>query len=139
MSNTILSSTQNLVHSSLNKDALTNYLSNNGKSTAADFFSEEADDIQTLSQNKYIDNELDNSNLGKSLDSLVSNGILTSGQEDSIKDVFKQQYMAAQGCSGYNYNNSISTNPLDALVQDGTITEDQEAAIVTTLKSNSND
>ncbi|PJI08739.1 MULTISPECIES: hypothetical protein [Clostridium] len=139
MSSTILSSTQNLIHSSLNKDALTNYLSDSGKSTAADFFSEEADDIQTLSQNKYAENKLNNSSLGKSLDSLVSNGVLTSEQESSIKDVFTQQYIAAQSYSGYNYSNPATANPLSALVQNGTITEDQEAAIITSLKSNSND
>lgn len=135
--NKILSSTQKFVNNYVGQTDLTNYLSdakNNKKSNVADFFSNEANDIQSFSQDQAYSNQIDNSKFGKSLDTLVSTGALTKDQEDNIKDAFKQS-MQGTYSNGYSAN---TTNPLDSLVSSGTITEEQKAIIQNTFKSNFN-
>lgn len=132
----ILSSEQNFVNNYLKQANLTDYLSDSKsgkKSEVSDFFSNEADDIQSFSQDRAYDNQFENSKFSKSLDTLVSDGTLTKEQEDGIKDVFKQAMQGAS--SGYSAN---TTNPLDYLVSSGTITSDQKDAIQNVFKANYN-
>jgi competence protein ComGC len=69
------------------------------------------------------------------LESLVSDGTITSEQEQAIKDAFEASRMVYQTQAGATNASNQFTNPLENLVKSGVITEGQEAAVKSTLSS----
>lgn len=69
------------------------------------------------------------------LSGLVSDGTITSEQEQAVKEALDAARMAYQTKSGAENASGISTfkDPLASLVSAGTITEDQEAAVKNAL------